>query len=128
MEPTLLWRRYRAGKSYQTAMGLTELFPLCVDFREGRQWPAATRATKSLPRPVFNFCDKYVRTKRANILNQPVRLIYTPAAAAPEATALAQRGARLERGGKRRRQDCEQKQIGHRIPPSELRIFGHFSL
>jgi len=95
MEHTLLWQRYRAGKAYQSAMGFTELFPQCVDFREGRQWPAATKATRSLPRPVFNFCDKYVRTKRANILNQPVQLVYAPAAASPDARELAQRGARV---------------------------------
>jgi len=95
MEQTILWRRYQAGKRYQAAMGFPETFPLCVDFREGRQWPAATRATRSLPRPVFNFCDKYVRTKRANILNQPVRLVYSPAAASPDEGTLAEKGARV---------------------------------
>ena len=76
---TKLWERYQSGKSYQAEMNFLDLFPLCVDFKEGRQWPPATKATKHLPRPVFNICEKYVRTKRANILNQTVKMVFTPA-------------------------------------------------
>ena len=88
-----LWRCRCEGRAYLDAMGFTDIFPRCVDFYEGRQWPAPTAATRHLPRPVFNFCDKYVRTKRANILNQPVQLIFSPAAGGR--THLAEIGARV---------------------------------
>lgn len=74
-----LWQRWMAGRSYQNAMGFTDVFPLCVRFKEGDQWPAPTKATRNLPRPVFNYCEKFVRTKRSNILNQTVKMVYSPA-------------------------------------------------
>jgi hypothetical protein len=98
MMETTLWQRYQNGRSYQRAMGFTEIFPQCVDFREGRQWPAPTKATRNLPRPVFNLCDKCVRTKRANILNQTIKLIYSPAESLPDEDA--QRLQREEAGAK----------------------------
>ncbi len=83
MMDTSLWQRYKNGLAYQTAMGFADSFPQCVDFKEGRQWPPATKATRNLPRPVFNLCDRCVRTKRANILNQTIKLVYSPAEGLP---------------------------------------------
>lgn len=85
MTNTLLWERYTQGKSYQATMGFVTSFPLCVDFKEGRQWPVPTKATKSLPRPVFNICEKFVRTKKSNILNQQIKMVFSPAETAKAA-------------------------------------------
>lgn len=79
---TTLWQRYRNGRQYHAAMGFTSVFPQCVNFKEGRQWPEPTKATKNLPRPVFNLCERCVRTKRANVLNQSIKLVFSPAESA----------------------------------------------
>ncbi|MBQ8357088.1 MAG: hypothetical protein IJX39_04695 [Clostridia bacterium] len=64
------------GKRYQTEMGFVQSFPKFVDFFEGRQWPAATRNTKNLPRPVFN-CTKMIgRNKKSAILSVPGKIVY----------------------------------------------------
>ena len=77
-QATELWKRFENGMSYQKAMGFSNLFPTCVDFKEGRQWPAPTKRTKHLPRPVFNICEFYIRTKASNILNQNIKMLYSP--------------------------------------------------
>lgn len=83
---TKLWERYNSGKGYQAEMGFRDTFPLCVDFKEGRQWPMPTKATRHLPRPVFNICEKYVRTKRANVLNQQIKMVFSPSEGNIDAT------------------------------------------
>lgn len=75
---TQLWEKYRAGLGYQRAMGFTDLFPECIRMKEDDQWPAATKATRHLPRPVFNLIEMFIRTKRAGILNQQIKMIYSP--------------------------------------------------
>ncbi|MBR6735441.1 MAG: hypothetical protein IKL92_01055 [Oscillospiraceae bacterium] len=79
MMETTLWQRYRNGRHYQAAMGFNTIFPQCIEFKEGRQWPAPTKATRNLPRPVFNLCERCVRTKRANVLNQSIKMVFSPA-------------------------------------------------
>ena len=49
-----IWDMYEDGKEYQSQIGLTKNVKTFVDFFEGRQWPAPTKDTKNLPRPVFN--------------------------------------------------------------------------
>ena len=61
---------------YQGAMGFTRKFPQYVDFYEGRQWPAPTRNTAGLPRPVLNVTKMICRNKRAAILSVPTRIVY----------------------------------------------------
>lgn len=64
------------GVKYQGEMGFTKSFPRFVDFFEGRQWPAATKNTQNLPRPVFN-CTKMIgRNKKSAILSVPGRIVY----------------------------------------------------
>lgn len=91
MQVTRLWERYRSGKGYQAEMCFVDTFPLCVDFKEGRQWPPATKATRHLPRPVFNICEKYVRTKRANLLNQSIKMVFSPAEGSASDPLIAER-------------------------------------
>lgn len=75
-ETSLLWQRYEHAVAYQAALGMNVLIPRYVDFYEGRQWPPATAATKSLPRPVINIVKMICRNKKAAILTTPVRCIY----------------------------------------------------
>ncbi|MBQ3063982.1 MAG: hypothetical protein IJC99_04190 [Clostridia bacterium] len=61
---------------YQATMGFTKKFPLYVDFYEGRQWPAPTRNTQGLPRPVLNITKMICRNKRSALLSVPTRIVY----------------------------------------------------
>ena len=63
-------------RKYQGSMGFTKKFPTYVDFREGRQWPAPTKNTKGLPRPVINIVKMFCRNKKAAILSVPPRIVY----------------------------------------------------
>ena len=56
-QETSAWQDYQNGLAWQRSMGFEEKFPLYVRFKEGDQWPPATRRTKNLPRPVFNMVE-----------------------------------------------------------------------
>ena len=71
-----LFKDFENGKAYQGTLGLRAELPVCVRFYEGKQWPAATKKTKNLPRPVFNIVKMICRSKKAAILSTPVRIVY----------------------------------------------------
>ena len=93
-EETAAWRDYCKGKDWQRRMGFWEKFPLYVRFKEGDQWPPATRRTQNLPRPVFNMVEMFIRTKRAAVLDQPISMACTPVQSAGQDAGVAERGAR----------------------------------
>lgn len=67
---------FEEGMRYQSEMGFVQKFPKFVDFFEGRQWPAATKNTKNLPRPVFNSTKMICRNKKSAILSVPGKIVY----------------------------------------------------
>ncbi len=71
-----LWELYENALSYQTSMGIRRRIPEYVRFYEGDQWPAPTRNTKNLPRPVINIVKMICRLKKSAILSSPIRIIY----------------------------------------------------
>lgn len=71
-----LWQDYENARSYAAAAGLRKDLPKFVDFYEGKQWPAPTKNTKNLPRPVINIVKMICRSKKSSILSTPVRLVY----------------------------------------------------
>ncbi|MBQ9743573.1 MAG: hypothetical protein IJW19_00430 [Clostridia bacterium] len=71
-----IWQKYEDALSLQTSKGIRKSIPEYVDFFEGRQWPAPTRNTKNLPRPVINIVKMICRLKKSAILSSPVRIIY----------------------------------------------------
>lgn len=73
---TRLWRMFQNGRAYQSGRHLTERLPLYVRFYEGDQWPAPTKNTKNLPRPVVNVTKMICRSKKSAILGTPVRITY----------------------------------------------------
>ncbi len=75
-EVTDVWQDYRRGVEYQENIGLSKNLPIFVEFYEGKQWPAPTKRTKSLPRPVVNIIKMICRNKKSAILSSPVRLVY----------------------------------------------------
>ncbi len=79
-EVTRVWEDYQIGVNYQNRMGFVKDFRTFVDFYEGRQWPAPTKKTKNLPRPVINLIKMICRNKKSAILSMPVRLVYRTSA------------------------------------------------
>ena len=75
-EVTSLWDDYERGRSYHSSTGLSRNLPRFVKFYEGDQWPAPTKNTKNLPRPVINIIKMICRAKKSAILSVPVKLIY----------------------------------------------------
>ena len=73
---THLWALYRQGIDSQISLGIRQSIPTYVDFYEGRQWPAPTPSTKNLPRPVVNIIKMICRSKKAAILNAPVKVLF----------------------------------------------------
>lgn len=93
---TRVWDEYKAGLEYQRSMGFSADFPAFEKFKEGEQWPAATKRTQNLPRPVFNVVEMFIRNKRSAIVNQPIAIQYSPAeySADEQTAALAAEGAK----------------------------------
>lgn len=75
-ETTTLWDDYQNGLSYQASTGLSKKLPKFVKFYEGDQWPAPTKNTKNLPRPVVNIIKMICRNKKSAILSTPVKIVY----------------------------------------------------
>lgn len=75
-EVSTLWKLYEDGVAYLGNTGLRKRIPQFVDFYEGRQWPAPTRLTKNMPRPVINIIKMICRSKKAAILSTPVKIVY----------------------------------------------------
>lgn len=75
-EVTELWDLYQNGLSYQGTTRLSEKIPQFVKFFEGDQWPAPTKNTKNLPRPVINIVKMICRNKKASILSGKVKIHY----------------------------------------------------
>ncbi|MBR2474170.1 MAG: hypothetical protein IKB51_03980 [Clostridia bacterium] len=73
---TSLWKLYEDGVAYLGNTGLRKRIPQFVDFYEGRQWPAPTKLTKNMPRPVINIIKMICRSKKAAILSTPVKIVY----------------------------------------------------
>lgn len=71
-----IWKEYEHGRAYQSTLGLDRVIPLCVDFYEGRQWGKIKKGTENFPRPVVNFVKMITDNKRANLMSQPLRIVY----------------------------------------------------
>lgn len=87
-EVSSLWKLYENGRGYLSSMGLSTKLPLYTRFYEGDQWPAPTRATRSLPRPVVNFIKMIVRSKKSFILASKARIHYEAELSEVDLTAL----------------------------------------
>lgn len=75
-ELTLLYELYEKAQSHSAYLRIRNAIPKCVDFYEGRQWPAPTESTKNLPRPVINVVKSICRSKKSAILSTPTRVSF----------------------------------------------------
>ena len=76
---TSIWKEYQDGLSFQKNMGFSNKFPEYERFKQGDQWPQATERTKALPRPVFNIIKLFISNKKSNVLNQKIKMLFSPA-------------------------------------------------
>lgn len=92
---SVIWQQYQAGLNYFERSGLTKEWEDCEKFYEGNQWPKATKKTKNLPRPVINLCAMIADNKKAGILSEKIKLVYTPSEMFGERLVQAQEGANI---------------------------------
>lgn len=72
-----LSKHHKNGLQYHQSMGFSEKWPEYERFLAGDQWPAPTERTKGLPRPVFNIIA-YIQThKKANVMGDSIKMIYS---------------------------------------------------
>lgn len=76
-EVTDVWKRYEDSVSYMGSMGITSQIQKNIDFYEGRQWPAPTKDTLGMPRPIIDITAFTVDNKCANIAGVPVKIVFT---------------------------------------------------
>lgn len=70
-------RQYKSGISYLRRMGYLTKWPEYERFRAGDQWPAATRRTATLPRPVFNVIKMVESHKVANVMSEQINMVFS---------------------------------------------------
>lgn len=92
---SIIWQQYQSGLNYFERFGLTKEWEECEKFYEGNQWPKSTKKTKNLPRPVINLCALIADNKKAGILSEKIKLVYTPAEMFGERLNQAQEGANI---------------------------------
>ncbi|MGN7457885.1 hypothetical protein ACTHPH_24000 [Paenibacillus pasadenensis] len=80
----LVDKRYTEGKSYLRSRGFLDAWPLYERMKAGDQWPPATARTKSLPRPVFNIIDFISNHKVSTVMNENVKMLFSPQEAVDE--------------------------------------------
>lgn len=71
-------KEYEEGLQYKKQMGFTSKWPEYERFKSGDQWPAATDKTKHLPRPVFNIIDYIENHKVSSVMNENVKMVFSP--------------------------------------------------
>lgn len=75
--PQRIWAAYEKSCAYMDSIGMTTQVQKNIDFYEGRQWPAPTKETLGMPRPIIDITAFTVDNKCANISGTPVKLTFT---------------------------------------------------
>ena len=70
--------QYKDGLAYKKQMGFLEDWAEYERFRGGEQWPKATNRTKDLPRPVFNVIDQIQGHKVSSVMNENIKMVFSP--------------------------------------------------
>lgn len=70
-------RQYKSGIAYLRRMNYLSKWPEYERFRAGDQWPAATRRTATLPRPVFNVIKMVESHKVANVMSEQINMVFS---------------------------------------------------
>jgi len=76
MDSSTIQNYYKDGEKYFNQMQFPTTWKECTNFKNGRQWPPKTEKTKNLPRPVINIIRYVENHKSAQILSEPVKMIF----------------------------------------------------
>lgn len=90
-----IWNQYQNGLRYFERTKLSAEWQGCENFYEGKQWPNPTKNTKNLPRPVVNLCSMIADNKKAGILSEKLKLVFSPSEMFGERLEQATQGARI---------------------------------
>ncbi|MGL5351970.1 MAG: hypothetical protein ACRDA5_01445 [Clostridium sp.] len=77
MLTTVIFKRYEQGKAYKQSMGLPTKWNTYNKFKNGDQWATPTKATATMPRPVFNFIDQILNHKVSDLQNENVKMVFS---------------------------------------------------
>lgn len=91
----IIWNQYQDGLNYFERSGLSKEWEECEKFYEGDQWPKATKKTKNFPRPVVNLCSMIADNKKAGILSEKLKLVFTPTEMFGDRLEQARQGANI---------------------------------
>jgi hypothetical protein len=72
-----IWTERKNGLTYQQSMGFSTNWPEFERFKTRQQWPCSTPATKNFPRPVIDFISYVTRNKKAAVLSQSIKMLFT---------------------------------------------------
>lgn len=70
-------RQYKSGIAYLRQMNYLTKWPEYERFRAGDQWPAVTKNTAHLPRPVFNLIKMVESHKVANVMSEQINMVFS---------------------------------------------------
>lgn len=72
-----LSKHYKNGLQYHQEMGFYSKWPEYERFLAGDQWPAPNERTKGLPRPVFNLISYIQMHKKAAVMGDAIKMVFT---------------------------------------------------
>lgn len=70
-------QQYEDILNHKRSQKLMSVWAEAERFYAGDQWPAATAATKNLPRPVINITNQICNHKVASVMNENVRMVFS---------------------------------------------------
>jgi hypothetical protein len=77
-EGSKVQQNYTDGLAYIKRMGFLDAWPEYERFKAGIQWPPVTKRTENLPRPVFNIIRYIENHKVSTVMNENVRMLFSP--------------------------------------------------
>lgn len=78
MDALMIKKRYDQCCNYFSSQGFYGTWAECERFYSSNQWAKATARTKNYPRPVLNVIKSIEGHKISQILQEPVKLVFTP--------------------------------------------------
>lgn len=78
MDASVVRKRYEQCCNYFTTQNFYNTWAECERFKNGDQWAKPTAKTRNYPRPVLNVIQQIESHKISQILQEPVKMIFSP--------------------------------------------------